>query len=269
MLMPIGRFATASRLSVKSLRNYDASGLLPAVFIDPQSGYRYYRLEQLARADAIRSLRMVDMPLAKIAETLDGDDSELVLTSHLEALERQRDEIDRMAQQLRHRIQLKEYVMSTEVTVKAQSNQLAAAYRTSPTFTEIFKAIPDGMSTVFGYLGASGLQPVGAPFTLYYQAPDGDTVGDIAVCIPVAGPAEASDAVEVIEIPEVATASVVHRGSYDSMGESYATVSTWIHEHGHTILGPAREVYLNSPADVAEADLLTEIHFPIDTDGGE
>lgn len=61
--MPIGRFAKASRLSVKSLRNYDESGLLPAAFVDPQSGYRYYRLEQLARADAIRSLRMVDMPL--------------------------------------------------------------------------------------------------------------------------------------------------------------------------------------------------------------
>lgn len=39
--MPIGRFAKASRLSMKSLRNYDESGLLPAAFVDPQSGYRY------------------------------------------------------------------------------------------------------------------------------------------------------------------------------------------------------------------------------------
>lgn len=74
MLMPIGKFARAARLSVKSLRNYDQSGLLPAAFVDPDSGYRYYRLEQLARADAIRSLRMVQMPLAMIAETLESDD---------------------------------------------------------------------------------------------------------------------------------------------------------------------------------------------------
>jgi len=79
MLMPIGRFARASRLSVKSLRNYDESGLLPAASVDPQSGYRYYRLEQLARADAIRSLRMAAMPLPQIAETLDGEDPDQVL----------------------------------------------------------------------------------------------------------------------------------------------------------------------------------------------
>jgi len=66
--MPIGRFAKASRLSVKSLRNYDESGLLPAVHVDSQSGYRYYAVTQLARADAIRSLRTVGMPLAEIAE---------------------------------------------------------------------------------------------------------------------------------------------------------------------------------------------------------
>ena len=53
------------------------------------------------------------------------------------------------------------------------------------------------------------------------------------------------------------------------MGESYATVSAWIHERGHRIVGPTREVYLNSPGDVAEADLLTEILFPIDADGGD
>jgi len=40
MLMPIGHF---SRLSVKSLRNYDTAGLLPAAFVDPASGYRRAR----------------------------------------------------------------------------------------------------------------------------------------------------------------------------------------------------------------------------------
>lgn len=35
---------------------------------------------------------------------------------------------------------------------------------------------------------------------------------------------------------------------------------------GHRMVGPHREVYLNSPAEVAEAELLTEIHFPIDVE---
>jgi len=44
-------------------------------------------------------------------------------------------------------------------------------------------------------------------------------------------------------------------------------VSAWIHERGHRIVGPTRKVYLNSPGDVAEADFLTEILFPVDTEG--
>ena len=150
MLMPIGRFARASRLSVKSLRNYDESGLLPAAFVDPQSGYRYYRLEQLARADAIRSLRMVDMPLPLIAETLDGEDSEQVLMSHLAALETQRNEFDQMAQQLQRRINLKEYVMSNEITVTSTPAVVVAAYRTPTTYAEIFNDIPAGFANVMG-----------------------------------------------------------------------------------------------------------------------
>lgn len=266
MLMPIGRFARASRLSVKSLRNYDESGLLPAASIDPHSGYRYYRLEQLARADAVRSLRMVDMPLSVIAATLDGDDPEEALTSHLAALEHRRAEIDQMAAQLKRRIRLKEFTMSQDVTVKAISALTVAAHRTKTTHSKIFDDIPAGFGTVLTALAAADVNPAGAPFTLYHQAPDADADGDIAMCIPIASALPLADSVDVVQLAACSAASVIHRGSYQDMGESYASVSKWIHEHGHRIVGEPREVYLNSPADVVESELLTEILFPIDSD---
>lgn len=268
MLMPIGKFAKASRLSVKSLRNYDESGLLPAAFVDTQSGYRYYRLEQLARADAIRSLRMVDMSLPRIAQILDGHDPETVLMSHLDALEQQRNEIDRMAQTLRHRIHLKEYVMSNDITVKSIPAVVVAAHRTPTTHVEVFSDIPAGFATVMQALASAGVDPAGIPFTLFHQAPDADSPGDIAMCVPVGDKVEAPiEGVETVALPANATAMVLHRGSYDDMGRSYANAAAWIQQRGHQIVGPCREVYLNSPAEVAEADLLTKIHFPIDSDG--
>ena len=269
MLMPIGQFAKASRLTVKSLRNYDESGLLPAAHVDPQSGYRYYAVTQLARADAVRSLRMVDMPLAMIAETLDGEDPERSLMSHLESLQQQRDEIDRQAQELQRRIDLKEYVMTAEVTVQSHPAMTVASWRTATTYAEVFEHIPEGFGRVMTFLGEAGALPAGAPFTLFHQAPDGDNDGDIAMCVPVAGDLDGDEAsaIEMLDLQATATASITHQGSYANMGESYATVVSWIAEHGHTIAGPAREVYLNSPAEVAEADLLTEILFPIDADG--
>lgn len=265
-LLPIGRFARASRLSIKSLRNYDDSGLLPAAFIDPQSGYRYYRLEQLARADAIRSLRMASMPLPLIAETLDAEDPEELLQSHLAELEDQRDELERKATQLRRRINTKEYVMSAEVIIKTNPEMLAIGHRTATTYSGIFNDIPSGFASVVGALTEANIDPIGAPFTLYYQAPDGDTDGDIAMCVPVAEVAEL-EGTTIVSLPAGAAASIVHRGSYEDMGETYATVATWIQERGHQLIGPAREVYLNSPAEVAEADLLTELLFPIDAEG--
>jgi MerR HTH family regulatory protein len=66
-LLPIGRFAKATRLSVKALRHYDELGLLRPAFVDPSSGYRYYRPAQANQAEAIRVLRSVDMPLEEIA----------------------------------------------------------------------------------------------------------------------------------------------------------------------------------------------------------
>jgi len=221
MLLPIGKFARASRLSIKSLRNYDESGLLPAAFVDPHSGYRYYRLEQLARADAIRSLRMVNMPLPQIAAALAADNPEELLTSHLATLQDQRDELDRQAQELQRRISLKEYNLFAQV---------------------------------------------------FHRPPDGDTDGDIAMCIPVADtvdleaePADGHPVTSMVFEGGV-VASIVHRGSYDNMGQTYATMAAWIQERGHSITGPTREIYLNSPAEVADEDLLTELLFPIDAD---
>ena len=69
--MPIGRFAQASRLSLKALRLYDDTGLLAPAHVNPDSGYRYYREEQLKQARLIGLLRQLEMPLERIARVLE------------------------------------------------------------------------------------------------------------------------------------------------------------------------------------------------------
>ena len=69
--MPIGQFAAASRLSLKALRLYDENGLLPPTHVDPESGYRSYRIEQLKSATLIWLLRRAGMPLIEIRQVLD------------------------------------------------------------------------------------------------------------------------------------------------------------------------------------------------------
>ncbi|MEW2018373.1 MerR family transcriptional regulator [Rhodococcus sp. NPDC076796] len=71
--LTIGAFARSSGLTPSALRFYDDCALLVPAFIDAKSGYRYYTRAQAKRANIIRQLREIGMPLDKVASALDGD----------------------------------------------------------------------------------------------------------------------------------------------------------------------------------------------------
>ena len=63
----IGELARASGLTVSALRFYDRAGVLVPAFVDPVTGYRWYRADQVRAARLIGALRRVGMPVADIA----------------------------------------------------------------------------------------------------------------------------------------------------------------------------------------------------------
>jgi DNA-binding transcriptional MerR regulator len=75
--MQIGRFARLTGLTVKALRHYDEIGLLRPAGVDPETGYRSYEPEQAERAETIRMLRQLEMPLDDITRVLDSNDPAL------------------------------------------------------------------------------------------------------------------------------------------------------------------------------------------------
>lgn len=75
-LMPIGVFARRTGLTASALRFYDDAGLLSPADVDPHSGYRYYGPEQIPRAELLRELREISMPLTGIREVFDAPPEE-------------------------------------------------------------------------------------------------------------------------------------------------------------------------------------------------
>jgi DNA-binding transcriptional MerR regulator len=73
-LLPIGRFARLSGLSVGALRHYDELDLLRPARTDPFTNYRLYRRDQLEAARTIVRLRDLEVPLETIRELLATDD---------------------------------------------------------------------------------------------------------------------------------------------------------------------------------------------------
>ena len=87
--MQIGRFSRLTGLTVKALRHYDEIGLLRPAGVDPESGYRSYEPEQAERAEAIRMLRQLEVPLDDIARFLDADGSRVLHDQQRRTAERQ------------------------------------------------------------------------------------------------------------------------------------------------------------------------------------
>jgi DNA-binding transcriptional MerR regulator len=77
-LMPIGRFARLTGLTVKALRHYDEVGLLRPAAVDPETGYRSYSADQVRRAETIRKLRRLELPLDDVLTLLETADPVLI-----------------------------------------------------------------------------------------------------------------------------------------------------------------------------------------------
>lgn len=90
-LFRIGEMAELNHVSTQTLRLYDRNKLLVPQYTDPETGYRYYTLEQCARLDLIRALKSCRMPLEKIGEILSLSSQE-ELTEILEEQEKALDE---------------------------------------------------------------------------------------------------------------------------------------------------------------------------------
>lgn len=98
-LLTISAFARRVGLTPSALRFYDDCGLLRPAEVDHGNGYRYYAPGQQARAELLRDLREIDLPLADVRVVLDGGPAEAaaVVSAHLRTVEGKADAARRAA----------------------------------------------------------------------------------------------------------------------------------------------------------------------------
>ena len=260
-----------TRLSVKALRLYDENGLLPPSHVDPSSGYRYYSLGQANRAEAVRILRSVEMPLDEIRSILETDDPELVhkqLVVHRERLAERLAVQERTLAYLESLIQRKKGIMPYDVQIMEETPQLVAATKIHTNLSRIGNDIGTGFGSLMRVLGREGVAGSGPPLIVYHHAIDQETDGDIEICVPVNTAISGDGEVYARELEGGTMATAVHRGPYEEIAAAYHTLTGWISEHGHEIAGPPREIYLNDPQTVLPEELLTRVEFPICSEAG-
>lgn len=72
-LLSIGEVAKIRNINVQSLRYYEKLGILIPAYINPNSGYRYYSLEQLMILDTIILCIELGIPLKDLKHYVDKD----------------------------------------------------------------------------------------------------------------------------------------------------------------------------------------------------
>ena len=55
----------------------------------------------------------------------------------------------------------------------------------------------------------------------------------------------------------------MHKGSFSEVGPVYEILMNKVIEKGYQMSGAPIEIYFNSPMEVPESELLTEVQFPV------
>lgn len=267
-LLPIGRFAQATGLTVRALRHYAALGLLPPARVDERTGYRYYALAQLHAAAAIARLRALDVPLGEIRHLVGVDDAMLRagLAEHRKRLAEHASETRRLIDELDRVIDGEESLVPEETVPELTVEDVPACTyviaRERAPMEELTRVIPRLIAETHAWvLGHGG--STGAPMAVV-GPPDDEGVVGLEVGWPVEGLPEPPAPLETVTYE--ATRAVVHRhvGPYERLHETYGLLEHAIAAARLVPAGPARESYETNPEEEPDPERwITEIVWPV------
>lgn len=267
-LIPIGRFARATALTVKALRHYDDLGLLQPARVDPATGYRYYAVGQIQTGAKICRLRAFDLSLADITAMLEMDDPALRarLVAHRAELERRKDETSRFIEELDRLIKGEEQLVPETPAlalnvVDVPARTYIAARRRAP-MERLTQVIPSLIGETGAWVSAHG-GPAGAPMAV---VGDPDESGDVALEVgwPALSAADTAEPFALITYP--AGPAIVHRhvGQFERLHQTYAALEQAMAERRLTPSAPARESYETNPEEEPDSSRwVTEIVWPL------
>ena len=256
--LSIGEFSVMTRLSKKALRHYHELGLLEPAQTDPFTGYRHYDTTQVQRAQVIRRLRQLGLPVPDVKAVLVADDvttRSAVIAAHLERMEAQL-------------AQTQEAVGALRELLAPAGPPIAVEFRRTPgtpvaAITEIVALA--GISAWFTAAveeinGVVGAAAAGPPGGLYPADLFSDERGEATVFVPTGGTVEPSGRVTAQVLPTAEWAVAVHHGPHSTIDRTYGLLGSYVSERLLGADGPVRENYLpDRPGDPGT----TEICWPV------
>jgi effector-binding domain-containing protein len=269
--IPIGRFSTVTRLTRKALRLYDRRGLLVPKAKDNITGYRYYTGDQIQRGVRIKYLSALGFGLDEIAEYLEAEDAGDVsrvsglVDSRLRSTEEELLRLRRVASLLYNNMELMKETMSEPLVKEVPETRVISKRDKGPIGETIGRLIEELMDVIQMPENRANFVKIVGPFmTVYHDHEYKEQDADLELAVSITGKVTLSDPnMEVKNLPRRRVASLVHKGSYETIGPAYAKLYDYVVRSGLELSGPMMDVYLNDPNTVEPDEILTEIQAPV------
>jgi DNA-binding transcriptional MerR regulator len=269
----IGDFSRIARVSARLLRFCDEIGLLAPSHTDPDSGYRFYAVEQLARLNRITVLKELGFTLEQIRHLLR---SEIAADELRRMLLLRRNDVERTlaqeAQRLRHietriaQIEAEGNLSVDDVVERAEpARRLLSLRRTVRSFGEA--------RTLIGVLReqsrsllprAHDCQLIAIAHAQQFDAELLDVEFGYAVDAVNVQAVPSGSELQLCELPAVARMAVCVRvGLPEDAHAVTAKIGRFVAANGDEFDGPSREVFLQPPDPRRPQESVVEMQFPL------
>jgi DNA-binding transcriptional MerR regulator len=274
----IGEFSQLTKVTIDTLRHYDALGLLKPAKVDTFTGYRYYSARQLVTLYRILAFKEVGFSLEEIArilqQKLTNDELRGMLKAQLLRSEQELQDVQSRQERILTRLQsleLEENMPAYEVSLKPVESQTVAAIReVVPVLQQMPERCSQMFDTIEKWLRDNRL-PVGPSLTIYYNEGFTDVNIDTECAFIIPNPENVKNAAsngevsvrQMDAIPLIAS-TIVSDDFYKKVGglmPAYTALARWIEENRYQIAGPPRELFYGS---VQHGDLTAEVQFPVE-----
>ncbi len=260
----VGRFATMTHLSVKTLHHYHQVGLLEPVYVDPENGYRYYSLDQLPTAQLIRRLRDLLMPVADVRDVLvaqNPGERETLIAAHIDHLEAELAQTRAAVDSLR--ALLNNAASRQPVHRRTESTTPAVAITATVDPADIENWWGEALLDVREAVRSGGLDQTGPAGGLYDECLFQHEPGQATVFIPVTAPLELGR-IQPILVPAAEVAVTTHYGSLADIDLAYAELGSYVAGQELAVGPRIREYYHRDHTHTTDhTQWKTEVAWPI------
>ncbi len=237
--------------------------------IDPSTGYRYYRAEQLPVVGRIAALKEMGFGLSAIREMLSCFDDPVKLEGYLRdrraeliALREETDQRLRLLETAQNRLR-KEKTMKYDVTLKTLPQRYAACVRmTIPSYEQegmLWKTLRDETDK----LNLAPDDP--CYYAVVYldgEYKEHDVLAEAQKT--VRGHYPDTQHVKFRTLPPVTIASATFKGPYEQISPANEAVAQWVEDNGYAFDGAMFNIYHVSPRDTDDPDkFVTEVCYPV------